>query len=95
MHAVVGLISVSHCLEKTWCVRKLLSLYHSSDLALDKSCEPSAGLSGSVYNGLLLQSAERSKDAEFTGDVAGALPRTCFCFLSRKISNWITSLLFL
>ena len=84
-----------HCLEKTRCVRKLLSLYHSSDLALEKRCEPSAGLSGSVYSSMLLQSAERSKDGEFPRDMAGALPRTCFCFLSRKISNWISSLLFL
>lgn len=94
MQAVVGLISVSDCLEKTRCVRKLLSLYHWSDLALDKSCEPSAGLRGSVYSSVL-QSAERSKDAEFPRDMAGALPKTCFCFLSRKISNWISSLLFL
>lgn len=34
-----GFVSVSCCREKTRCVRKLLSLYLSSDLTLDK-CEP-------------------------------------------------------
>lgn len=57
---VKGLISVSCCWEKTQFVRKLLSLYFSPDLTLDKSCELSTGLHGLVCTVMRFHSTDGS-----------------------------------
>ena len=72
--------------KPSW-VRKLLSLYFSPDLTLDKSCELSAGLNGSVCMYMLFQSAKEAKVFEFPPDLAGLYQEhvsVSFCFLSRK-----------
>lgn len=75
---------MSCCREKTWCVRKLLSFYLSSDLTLDKSYEPLAGLSGSVCMIMLLQRQREAKMREFTPELVGLYQEhvfVLFCFL--------------